>query len=164
MVQKFREKILKRSRGSRSQLLYWLFVLGIQENSPQKVSAPETCGATRYRPHHAAWFLHFSENFKKASSLSSRKSLMEMRNMKEKILCDLWFSLPDMKVILKQLSEMFLKNSCLWKFMSLKKHLWLNPSMTFLYILQSNEKMVCSIWSQEIEYCNTDSVSSRTNT
>ena len=36
---------------------------------------------------------------------------MEMENMKGKLLYDLWLSLPDMKVILKQLSEMVLENS-----------------------------------------------------
>ena len=34
-----------------------------------------------------------------------------MENMEEKLSCDLWFSLPDMKVTLKQLSETVLKNS-----------------------------------------------------
>ena len=38
---------------------------------------------------------------------------MEMKSMKEKISCDLWFSLPDIKVNLKQMSE---------KFMSVKIH------------------------------------------
>ena len=40
--------------------------------------------------------------------------------MKEKLSCNLWFSLPEMKVTLKQLSEIILKNSCPHKFMSLK--------------------------------------------
>ena len=35
-----------------------------------------------------------------------------MQNVKEKLSCDLWFSLPDMKVTLKQLSETFLKYPC----------------------------------------------------
>ena len=35
-----------------------------------------------------------------------------MEDMKEKISCDLWFSLPDKKAALKQLSEIVLKNSC----------------------------------------------------
>ena len=40
------------------------------------------------------------------------KSWKEMENMEGKLSYDLWISLPDMKVILKQLSEMVLKNSC----------------------------------------------------
>ena len=35
-----------------------------------------------------------------------------MEKMKEKLSRDLWFSVPDMKVTLKQLSETVLKNLC----------------------------------------------------
>ena len=44
-----------------------------------------------------------------------------MENEKEKLSFDSWFSQPDMKITLKQLSEMVLKNSCLQKFMSSEK-------------------------------------------
>ena len=35
-----------------------------------------------------------------------------MENMKEKLSCDLSLSLPDMKVILEQMPETVLKDSC----------------------------------------------------
>ena len=57
---------------------------------------------------------------------------MEME--KEKSSCGLWFSLPDVKVSLKQLSEIFLKNSYPWKFMSLEKHLLPNFTVAFVDI------------------------------
>ena len=46
---------------------------------------------------------------------------MEMENMKENFSYDLQFLLPYMKVTLKQLSKVALKNSCLQKLMSLRK-------------------------------------------
>ena len=59
-----------------------------------------------------------------------------MENMKKKISSDLWFSLPDMKVTLKQLSEMVLK-----KFMSVKIHALKKASVAklFKHIENKNE-------------------------
>ena len=47
------QKNIKSLRSGLSQLLYPLFVLGIPENSSKNISAPETCGITKYRPYDA---------------------------------------------------------------------------------------------------------------
>ena len=56
---------------------------------------------------------------------------MEMENMKKNLSCDLWFSLPQMKVTTTV-------SSGSEKFMSLKKHLLPNSSysVTFVDILK----------------------------
>ena len=51
-----------------------------------------------------------------------------MENMKEKLSCDLWFSLPEIKVTLKQLSETVLK-----KFMSVQILVFKIASVAKLY-------------------------------
>ena len=71
-------------RSSRSQLLYWLLVLGISENLAKIVPAPETCSATKYRYHHAVYLLSLSEYFKKVTPQIYKKALMQMENIKEK--------------------------------------------------------------------------------
>ena len=67
----------------------------------KKCLSPETCSVTKYRHHHAVSFLYFSENCEKATPQSPKKSFVGMEILKEKISCNLWFSLPDMKVTLK---------------------------------------------------------------
>ena len=61
---------------------------------------------------------------------------MEMENMKKKS-CNLWFSLPDMKVNLKQLSETALKKvmseTALKKVMSVKTNFLKKASVAKLY-------------------------------
>ena len=140
------EKKIKKLRGSHSQLLYWLFVLGIQKNSSKNYSPLRTCGLTKYRPHKAVSLLQFSENFKIAISQNLKESLTEMENMKEKLSCDLWFCLLDVKVTITQLLETVLKNSCPQKCMSLKKHLFPNFTVAFVDILRNRGKLVYSVW------------------
>ena len=55
-IEKF-EKNIKKLRSSRIQLLYWLFVPKIPQNSRKNVSTPETYGVIKYRPHHAVSLL-----------------------------------------------------------------------------------------------------------
>ena len=76
---------------------------------PEKCLSPETCSGTKYRSHHAVSLLQFSENCEKATRQSPKKTFMEMVSLREKISCDLWFSLPDMKVNPKSTVN---KNSC----------------------------------------------------
>ena len=68
-------------------MFYWLFVLGILKNSSKKVSPCETCGLTKYRPPSHVSFLQFSQNIKKATAQNYKESLMEMEDIKEKLLC-----------------------------------------------------------------------------
>ena len=51
--------IIEKLRGSRSPMLHRLFVVEIPQNSQKFVSAPDTCGVTKYRPHHAVSFFIF---------------------------------------------------------------------------------------------------------
>ena len=51
------KKNIKKLRSSRIQLLYWLFVPKIPQNSRKNVSTPETYGVIKYRPHHAVSLL-----------------------------------------------------------------------------------------------------------
>ena len=105
--------------------LKWFIVLEISEKFQKKCLSPEVCSVTKYRHHHAVSFLYFSENCEKAAPQSPEKSLMGMEILKEKISCNLWFSLPDMKVtLISQLSE---------KFMSVKIHIFKNASVVKLY-------------------------------
>ena len=62
-LKSFIEKNVKSLRSGLSQLFYRLFILGISENSSKNVTAPETCGVTKYRLHDA--FLHFPKISKK---------------------------------------------------------------------------------------------------
>ena len=97
-------KNIKKLRSSRHicsiNSLPWKF--------PQKCLSTETSRITKHRPHHAASFLWFFENCKISTPQDDEKSLMETESLKEKILCDLGFSLPYMNVNLKQLSVEFL--------------------------------------------------------
>ena len=120
-------KNIKKLRSSRHicsiNSLPWKF--------PQKCLSTETGRITKYRPHHAASFLWFFENCKISTPQGDEKSLMETESLKEKISCDLGFSLPYMNVNLKQLSVEFLSVKV---FMSLKSHLLPKSTVTFVYL------------------------------
>ena len=135
------KKNIKKLRGH-SQLLYWLFVLEIPENSSKNVSLPEACGLTKYRPHHAVSLLQFSKNFEKATSQNHKETLMEMENIKEKLSFDLWLSLLDMKVTPNHrfIAKATVWNNVCWKrclsetmFMFVKIHVFLKASVAKLY-------------------------------
>ena len=141
-------KKIKKLRSSLSQLLYSLFLLRIPENSLKDVSAPESCVATKH---------------KKKLLLKAIKKLDGNGKYERKII--MWF------MILTKRYESNLK-ATVWhgseKFISVKIHVLKEASVasskvTFVDILQNDEKLISSIWSQQVEYYNSVSVSSCTN-
>ena len=92
--------------------------------------------------------------------LKAIKNLEENRKYKEKLSCDLWLSLPDMKVTQKQMSWTVLKNLLSVKKYGLKD-LLPDFTVTFRDIFQNNEKLISSNWERKVEYGNPVSVSSR---
>ena len=92
--------------------------------------------------------------------LKAIKNLEENRKYKEKLSCDLWLSLPDMKVTQKQMSWTVLKNLLSVKKYGLK-NLLPDFTVTFRDIFQNNEKLISSNWERKVEYGNPVSVSSR---
>ena len=86
MISKFREKILKSSEAVVHELFYWLFGLDIQEKPPKNVSAPETCSVTTHGPYHAVSLMQFSENLKKATPQSHKKSWWKWKILNENII------------------------------------------------------------------------------
>ena len=92
--------------------------------------------------------------------LKAIKNLEENRKYKEKLSCDLWLSLPNMKVTQKQMSWTVLKNLLSVKKYGLK-NLLPDFTVTFRDIFQNNEKLISSNWERKVEYGNPVSVSSR---
>ena len=105
MISKFREKILKSSEAVVHELFYWLFGLDIQEKPPKNVSAPETCSVTTHGPYHAVSLMQFSENLKKATPQSHKKSWWKMENIEWKHHIKWKYLLPDPKVAFEEILQ-----------------------------------------------------------
>ena len=101
---KVSRKNIKKLRRSPSQLPYWLFVLGIHENSSKNVSAPETNGITKYRPLRRFFIVIFYK---------FRKAWRTWKTWKKNypVIFDFHYQIWKYKT-LKELSKTILENLC----------------------------------------------------